>query len=124
MAGKTDIITYYQSAMYEGLGVSDAGGLLLNAVYHSVAPLATLIFITFIVDSIGRKKPLIWGTCALPVLFIVFAIINSKNEDNLNKTASTAGIAIMFIYNVVFCLCWGPVGWTYLEVIVSSRHTR
>lgn len=115
--------------------------LMYGALYHSVAPLAGLfsqhplpatlakltrvhvviIFMIFIVDNAGRRKPLLWGTPALAMLFIIFTIISSQMRTpggEVNKSASSAGVGIMFLFNIIFNLSWGPMSWTYLEVIV------
>jgi MFS family permease len=116
-----NIITYYQSDMYETLGLSDRGSLMYNALYHTVAPIATVIFILFVVDSVGRKKPLLYATPFLSILFVVFAVLSSQNTTGTNKSASSAGIGIMFLFNTVFSLSWGPVGWTYIAEVIPLR---
>lgn len=36
-----NIITYYQNSMYKGLGFDESKSLMLNAVYHMVAPICS-----------------------------------------------------------------------------------
>lgn len=74
-----------------------------------------------IADSIGRKKPVLLATLILPALFLVYAGIQSQNPDGTDKTRSTVSIALMFAYNLVFCLSWGPVGWMYLGEMIPLR---
>jgi len=105
--------------MFIGLGLSDRGALRFTALYHTVAPIATIMFMLFIVDTIGRRKPMLYATPFLAMLFIVFAVLSSNNPDGRNKPASSAGIVLMFLFNFVFCMSWGPLSWTYMgEVIV------
>jgi MFS family permease len=126
--------------MFTGLGLSEKGALMYNAVYHSVAPVASeqfprilvfrwvlmdlaIIFILFIVDNVGRRKPLLYATPLLSLLFIIFAILNSQNKFSKDKSASSGGVAVMFLFNIVYSFSFGPMGWTYLsEIIVSHSH--
>ncbi|KAI5817310.1 general substrate transporter [Pyronema omphalodes] len=121
-----NIITYYQGTIYTGLGRSDRLSLMYSAIYHCVAPLATIIFMLFIVDSIGRRKPIIVGTPILAFLFVIFAALTSQMQPQgpdgpINVQTSTAAIAIMFLFNIVFSLSWGPMGWTYLPEVIPLR---
>ncbi|KAI5848955.1 general substrate transporter [Tricharina praecox] len=116
-----NIITYYQNQMFTGLGLSDRGALRFTALYHTVAPIAIIVFMLFVVDSVGRKKPMLYATPFLAMLFIIFAVLSSHNPDGTNKSASSAGIGIMFVFNIVFCMSWGPVGWTYMSEVIPLR---
>ncbi|KAA8900311.1 general substrate transporter [Sphaerosporella brunnea] len=116
-----NIITYYQAQMFTGLGLSDKGALVFQAIYHSLAPAMTMIFILFVVDSAGRKKPLLYATPLLSTLFIIFAVLNSQNQTGRNKSASSTGVAIMFLFNGVYGFSFGPVSWTYLSEVIPLR---
>lgn len=78
----------------------------------------------FIVDNAGRKKPLIYGAPSLAMLFIIFGVLNSQMKPATgahgdDRVVSSCGIAVMFLFNLVFNLSFGPMGWTYLaEVLV------
>lgn len=81
-----------------------------------------IIFMLFVIDNAGRRKPLVYGAPSLAVLFIVFGAISSQMrsaDGGINRVASSSGIAVMFLFNLVYNLSFGPMGWTYLaEVIV------
>jgi len=107
--------------MFTDLGLSDRGALKFTALYHTVAPVAIIVFMLFIVDSLGRKKPMLYATPFLAMLFIIFASLSLHNPDGTKKPESSAGIGIMFLFNIVFCMSWGPISWTYMsEVIVRT----
>lgn len=42
--------------MYENLGIEGSRNLLVTGIYNCVGPLCNLVFITFFLDRVGRKK--------------------------------------------------------------------
>lgn len=118
-----NLITYYQSDMYRADGMDQNRILFLGAIYTMVAPVTCFFSQFFLIDRIGRKKMLYFGSITLPLLFIAFAIAHAENEkadykkDNLTRFS----IAIMFIFNVVFNLSWGVVGWVMFGEVLPLR---
>src|SRR5690606_38212537 len=53
--------------------------------------------------------------------FIAYASIISTNQENRNKSASSASLAFIYLYNIVFSVSWGPTGWTYISEIIPLR---
>ena len=69
-----NVINYYQTIMYEHLGIEGSRNLLVTGIYNCVGPLCSkcpsalcftedtltalidLVFITFCADRFGRKK--------------------------------------------------------------------
>ena len=80
-----------------------------------------MIFIFFIVDRVGRKKPLIFGTVSIAIALICEGVINSQNEDGTKEGLSIAGVAFLFCVTILFSFSFGPVSWTYMSEVLPYQ---
>lgn len=102
------------------------GPLRTSCVYHQLnisLPSFTNMnsFIIFILDSIGRKKPLMFGAASFVVLFSILAalVASFPPGENLNLAAQKAAIAMIFLTSIIFSLSFGPVSW-----VLASEVSR
>ncbi|PPR00886.1 hypothetical protein CVT24_000371 [Panaeolus cyanescens] len=121
-----NVINYYGPRMYNSLGIVGQKALLVQGIYGAVGPIANLFFIIFILDRVGRKKPLMFGAGSFVVLFSILAAIlatNPTDSENVNHAAQRAGIAIIFMTSIFFSLSFGPVSWVLAsEVFPTSTR--
>lgn len=116
------MIGYYQTVMYESLGIVDNRKLLVAGIYNCVGPLANLFFIVFLIDRVGRRKPLIWGTVGIAIALICEAVVNSQiNPDAPSHGLSIAGVFFLFCVTVIFSLSWGPISWVYMSEVMPMQ---
>jgi len=80
-----------------------------------------LVFILFIVDRIGRRKPLLFGAAGITIALICEAAINSQNEDGSKRGLSIAGVAFLFLVSIIFSLSFGPVSWIYMSEVMPMQ---
>lgn len=78
-------------------------------------------FIFFLIDRVGRRKPLLFGTVGISLCLIVEAVLNSKNPDGENESLSRAGVAMIFLVSMVFSVSFGPISWTYMSEVMVSK---
>ncbi|OAQ60697.1 MFS sugar transporter [Pochonia chlamydosporia 170] len=116
-----NVIGYYQTIMYESLGFTGKTKLLVAGIYNCVGPLANLVFITFLIDRIGRKRPLIYGVIAITIALICEGVVNSQNIDGSKHGLSIAGVAFLFSVSIIFSLSFGPVSWTYMSEVMPYQ---
>ncbi|KAI0835141.1 general substrate transporter [Hypoxylon sp. FL0890] len=116
-----NVIGYYQTIMYKALGFTGGKDLLVAGIYNCVGPLANLIFITFLIDRIGRKRPMIYGIIGITVALICEGVINSQNIDGSKQGLSIAGVFFLFCVTVIFSLSFGPVSWTYMGEVLPYQ---
>jgi Sugar (and other) transporter len=65
--------------------------------------LPDLIFIIFLIDRVGRRKPLLWGTIGITIALICEAIVNSQiNTEAPQNGLSIAGVFFLFCVTVIF----------------------
>ncbi|KAL7270161.1 hypothetical protein RUND412_007139 [Rhizina undulata] len=116
-----NVINYYQTIMYEALGIEGNRNLLVTGIYNVIGPIANFFFIFFLIDRIGRKKPLIFGTIGITVLLVLEAILNSQNPDGDKRSFSIGGVAMIFMVTIVFSFSFGPCSWTYMSEVMPMQ---
>lgn len=76
-----------------------------------------------IVDTVGRKKPLLFGAGSFVVTYsILTAIVASyPPEVSANHSAQRAGIAMIFMTSIFFSVSFGPVSWALASEVFPTR---
>lgn len=106
-----NVIGYYQTIMYESLGITGNRATLVAGIYNCVGPLANLFFIIFILDRVGRRRPMMFGAIGISIALICEAALNSQNEDGSRHGYSIGGVAFLFCVTTIFSLSFGPCSW-------------
>jgi MFS family permease len=93
--------------------------LLINSIQSAWSLVITFIFITFMVDRLGRRKPLIIGPLLMAGFLAWQAGIGSQFKKGAGGSSSLgiAGIASIFLYSAAFSTSYGPVSWIYQSEI-------
>jgi MFS family permease len=125
--------------MYDALGITGNTNLLVAGIYNVVGPIASewhvtgvscnlltknlkdFIFIVFILDRVGRRKPLIIGTIGITIALICEAAINSQNTDGSNRGLSIAGVFFLFCVSIIFSCSYGPISWVYMSEVMPMQ---
>ncbi|KAK4184889.1 high-affinity glucose transporter [Podospora australis] len=117
-----NVIGYFQVSMYEALGITGNRALLVAGIYNCLGPLANLVFIVFLIDRVGRRKPLLWGTVAIIIALVCEAAINSRiDPEHPPSGLSIAGVFFIFCVTVIFSLSWGPISWVYMSEVMPMQ---
>lgn len=106
-----NVISYYQTIMYKALGITGSRNTLVVGIYNCVGPLANLIFVVFILDRVGRRKPMLFGTIAISIALVCEAILNSQNPNGEHIRESVGGVFFLFAVSIAFSLSFGPCSW-------------
>ena len=92
--------------------------LLINSIQSVWSLVVTFVFITFLVDRIGRRKPLIIGPIFMAGFLAWQAGIASQfTAGKGNSGLGIAGIASIFLFSGAFSMSYGPVSWIYQSEI-------
>lgn len=84
----------------------------------------TISFITLILDTVGRKKPLMFGAGSFIVTYSVLTAIVACFPPGVseNHPAQKAGIAMIFMTSIFFSLSFGPVSWVLASEVLYDTN--
>ncbi|KAL6302497.1 general substrate transporter [Sparassis latifolia] len=119
-----NVINYFGPSMYTALGLTHGQSLLVQGIYGAVGPIANFFFITLLIDSVGRKKPLMFGAGSFVVTYSVLTAIVASfpPSESTNHPAQRAGIAMIFMTSIFFSLSFGPVSWVLASEVFPTRN--
>ena len=107
--------------MYENLGITGKRNLLVTGIYNVVGPVFNAFFITFILDRVGRRKPLLFGTIGISIALVCEAAIGSQIPSatgSRKDSLSIAGVFFIFCVSAIFSCSFGPISWVYASEIM------
>lgn len=100
----------------------------MTSIYNVVGPIFNFFFIVFILDRVGRKKPLIFGTIGISIALICEAALGSQvtgATGSRRDGISAAGVFFLFLVSCIFSVSFGPISWVYAsEVMPLSIRGR
>src|SRR5262245_14010280 len=114
-----NIIFYYGEILWKAAGATEQWALRINVLTGLVNILATIPAI-ILVDRIGRKPLLLWGSIGMALtlgaMAIVFntASLGPDGKPLLGHVAAVVGLTAANLYIIAFAMSWGPVMWVLL----------
>lgn len=121
-----NVIFYYGDILWQAAGASSSDSLKINVLMGAVNIVSTLIAIALI-DKVGRKPLLLWGSIGMVVTLGLVAITFARSgvlpdgKPDLTQGAATFAIVCMILYIVAFATSWGPAVWVLLGEIFPNR---
>ncbi|KAJ6115496.1 hypothetical protein N7523_005913 [Penicillium sp. IBT 18751x] len=116
-----NVISYYQTIMYRALGFTGSRNTLVAGLYNCVGPLANLIFVVYLLDRVGRRKPMLFGTIGISLALICEAALNSKNSNGERIGYSIGGVFFLFAVSIIFSMSFGPCSWVYMAEVMPMQ---
>ncbi|KAL1985248.1 hypothetical protein VTN96DRAFT_8047 [Rasamsonia emersonii] len=96
-----NVIQYYQTILYQSLGIGSQTILALAAVYGTVAFLSNCITTKYLTDQWGRRNLILAGLSGI-ILIEIYAAVMQREFQNTNNRVGK-GFAILGIYLFVMC---------------------
>jgi len=109
-------VNYYSPTIFRSLGVgADDAALFATGIYGVVKLVASVIFLVFLIDRVGRRRALLIGSVgsAIPMWYIG-AYIFRANPSPTGAGRSTGGwvaIAAIYVFVVFYCASWNGIAW-------------
>jgi SP family sugar:H+ symporter-like MFS transporter len=121
-----NVVFYYGAVLWQAAGFSESDALLTNVITGATSIVACLVTF-FVVDRIGRK-PLLWfGSIGMSVTLGLMAFAFSgapvDASGNLKLSAASGTLALISanLYVLFFNLSWGPVMWVMLGEMFPNQ---
>ncbi|ODM14528.1 hypothetical protein SI65_10014 [Aspergillus cristatus] len=113
-----NVINYYLTQFFTSLGYKGRRAIFLSGVYGSVGA-ATTFLALFFVHRLSRKTPLMMANISQTATLIVMAGLTAASE--LGKSGQMGGVAMIFLFFVIYCSTWGPLSWVYASEIFPTQ---
>jgi sugar porter (SP) family MFS transporter len=104
-------ILYYAPTILEKLGFGTSTALI-NTVGFGILSVAATLVSGAIVDRVGRKPLLIWGSVVLAASMVVVAVVFGTGW--LTLPGQILAMGALAVFKAGFSLTWGPVMWVML----------
>lgn len=121
----TNAINYYAPQIFKALGLQgNEVKLFATGIYGIVKMIACLSFLIFAVDSLGRRRSLLWTSIAqgLAMFYIGFYMRFDPPKGTGNvPPAGYFALVCVFLFAGFFQFGWGPVCWIYVSEIPAAR---
>ncbi|ETS81706.1 hypothetical protein PFICI_06708 [Pestalotiopsis fici W106-1] len=116
----TDSLNYFAPEIFEMIGVQTGSlTLLTTGVYGLVKLATTIIYVAYIVDRVGRRKPLIVGAVLQATAMLYIALyVKFANPDSTGGTPAGGIVGIIWIY--IYAFGWS-FGWSVAPYVVAAE---
>lgn len=120
-----NVVFYYGALLWQAVGFSESDALLINVISGAVS-IAACIVTVLLVDKIGRKPLLQWGSVGMAIALglMVVAFVNAGVAPNGDLDVGEWGPLALISANVyvfVFNMSWGPVMWVMLGEMFPNQ---
>ncbi|KAK0193414.1 general substrate transporter [Armillaria mellea] len=119
-----NVVGYYQTTLYENLGITGQTILLLAGIYGTVG-LIMNVFSIYFLDRFGRVKLLKWGTSALCVDLLYSALMTRYFAGSDNSAGKGFAVLGIYLFTAIYYLGLNSTTWLYgvevLPVFLRSK---
>lgn len=121
----TNAINYYAPQIFKALGLEgNEVKLFATGIYGIVKMVACLCFLIFAVDSLGRRRSLLWTSIAQGLAMFYIGFYMRFDPPVVGQSVPGAGyfaLVCVFLFAAFFQFGWGPVCWIYVSEIPAAR---
>ncbi len=123
-----NVVFYYSNLLWRAVGLTEADAFLNTAIGGATNVLTTFIAIA-LVDKIGRKPLLMFGSLGMMLSLGVMAYIFQTSVDAngvLDLTGDNSGkgklaLVMLNLFIISFGASWGPIVWVMLGEMFSNQ---
>lgn len=121
-----NVIFYYGAVLWQSAGFTESDALLQNVLTGASSVVAVLICLAMI-DRIGRKPFLFWGSVGMAVTLGIMAFafstgsLDASNSLQLSERMGVVALVAGLSYAFIFNMSWGPVMWVMLGEMFPNQ---
>lgn len=121
----TNAINYFAPSIFASVGLTGTStSVLATGVYGIVKVCTTLIYVFFIVDNVGRRRPLMTGAAiqASSLLYLTVFVKLANPKAGAPVTAGGyVGVIAIYIYAFGWSFGWSVIPWVVPSEIFPNR---
>jgi hypothetical protein len=98
--------------------------LFATGVYGVVKVAGCFVFLTFIADTLGRRRSLLWTSVAQCIVMYIVGIYGKVQPPIAGQPVTAFGyvaITCIYLWAALFQFGWGPVCWILVSEIPTAR---
>lgn len=117
-------LNYYSVRIFGSVGFSGADvSLLATGIFGVVKCVATILFMMFGIDKLGRRTSMIIGSAGAIVAMYYLAGY-TKVSGSFNETATRDGgayvaIVMIYVFAVFYAISWNGIPWVFWYGLLS-----
>jgi MFS family permease len=120
-----NVIFYYSTSLWLSVGFTESDSFLVTVITSVTNILVTIVAIA-LVDRIGRRPLLLWGSAGMTLSLGLMAVCFSQaigSGENVSLPQPWGMIALVAanLFVVSFGATWGPVVWVLLGEMFSNK---
>ncbi|KAJ9627867.1 hypothetical protein H2203_003085 [Taxawa tesnikishii (nom. ined.)] len=119
--GGINLVVYFvPTVLQENVGLTRNLSLLLGGVIQCMFVIGSFVP-ALLVDRIGRRAPMMWGSAGLGISMLLIAVLLSFKGTSVQQATSSASVAFFFTYMLIFGASVNCIPWVYVPEILPLR---
>ena len=106
-----NVIQYYQTSLYKGLGIKHRSILALAGAYETLCFICNFIMILFLMDQWGRRKVILAGLAAICVIDTYTAVMTREFKTSHNRVGKGFAVLGVYLFGAAYYLFMGSTAW-------------
>ncbi|KAK3196808.1 hypothetical protein K4F52_000152 [Lecanicillium sp. MT-2017a] len=120
-----NVIQYYQTILYKGLGIDPKTILALAGVYGTVTFVSNSITTKFLTDQWGRRKMILTGLSGVILVEIYAAVMQREFQNTNNNVGKGFTILGIYLFAIIYYGMLNSTTWLYgAEVLPIALRSK
>lgn len=119
-----NVIQYYQTILYESLGMGPKTILALASVYGTLAFASNAITTKLLTDRWGRRPMILTGLAGIVLIEIYAAVMQREFQDTDNQIGKGFAVLGIYLFVVTYCELHGPEFRRKLQLTIIRRSVK
>jgi MFS family permease len=120
-----NVIQYYQTILFESLGISSHLILCLAGIYGTLAFVTNCATTGYVLDRWGRRKMILTGLGVIVLVEIYTAIMQMEFQNTNNRVGKGFAILGIYLFDVTYYGLLNSTTWLYgAEVVPLALRSK
>lgn len=120
-----NVIQYYQTILFDSLGMSQRMILALAGVYGTCAFTTNVITTIFLTDQWGRRRMILTGLTSVILIEIYTAVMQRSFQDTNNRVGKGFTILGIYLFCVLYYGMLNSTTWLYgAEILPMALRSK